>query len=433
MPNSSYLYPEHQHPEDSLHVADHLLPWGLLSGLIQGNSVIEQGTIQVRNTEEAHRFIKGYGYDLGNADDAQTLRHLLAEAIHFIENRLLEPGEGENEFAKLKVHLPDYFLERQDIIDILIMASQVPRDSMTKWACAILKVLHTLVHIENTPRLQMVHHARRQILKEYSRIIRFTSETGKVELGRDKSDKRLLLYGVEIKEQKTRDSLLIKLLSKKDNQVDIIDDLIGIRIVTESVPDVLLALDILMDEQLIVFSNVKANRTRNTLIELNEFQALWKKHRGQDFEAIHENEEPTKRKLLSWGDLLTALTQLDAKLPQSSFLGHNPNSASNYHALHLTTRHLVKVPVSDSLTQRMFFPYEIQFIDKAHYIANQEGEVAHSRYKQRQLQHSRRRILGDLLPAHVRDVAKGPNTTRLKRPFEATNSMTKRNLPLDSE
>ncbi len=398
------------------------LPWQLLSGLVQGLSVIEQNTIQVRTPEEAHRFLMTYGYDLSDTQDAQRLNHLVQEAVSFIENRLLEAGEGETAFARLHLHVPDRFLQQTNIVDLLCLASAVPRTDESRWACAVLKVVHTLTHIEHAPRLQIIEPARHQILKGYGEIMRYDLESEKVVIGRAGSDKQLALYGLEIKEQKSRESLLIKLLSKKENSIELIDDFIGIRIITESIPDVLVALDILMESQLLVFSNVKAERSRNTLIALDEFQSLWQQHHPQDYPSLH-SEKPSPNTILpSWMDLLNTLQQLDAKLPHNSFSKHNPNSDNNYRALHITTRQLIKVPArgdEGGTLQRLFFPYEIQFIDKAHYIANQEGDIAHSRYKQRQLQRCRRRILGDLLPRHYVEQHSQDEGTRLKRPFES--------------
>jgi uncharacterized protein (TIGR04562 family) len=397
------------------------LPWQLLSGLVQGLSIIEQTTIQVRTAEEAHHFLMTYGYDLSDPQDVQRLSHLVQEAVSFIENRLLEAGEGETAFARLHLHVPNNFLKQPNIVDLLCVASALPRTDQSRWACAILKVVHTLTHIEHAPRLQIIEPARQQILKGYGEIMRYDLESEKVIIGRTGSDKQLALYGLEIKEQKSRESLLIKLLSKKENSIELIDDFIGIRIITESIPDVLVALDILMESQLLVFSNVKAERSRNTLIALDEFQSLWQQYHPEDYPSLHSEKPHAYGKLPSWMDLLSTLQQLDAKLPHNSFSKHNPHSDNNYRALHITTRQLIKVPArgdEGGTMQRLFFPYEIQFIDKAHYIANQEGDIAHSRYKQRQLQRCRRRILGDLLPRHYVEQHSQDEGTRLKRPFE---------------
>ncbi len=394
------------------------LPWQILSSLVQGLSVIEHETLSVKTSEEAHRLLKAYGYDSTDAEDMQAMALLIREAVSFIENRLLEVGEGESVFAKLNLHVPDRFLQQQGIHELLYMASETPRTENARWACAILKVVHTLIHIEQSSLLQIIEPARQQILKGYGEIMRYDLEQEKVVIGHPQSSKQLALYGLEIKEQKSRESLLIKLLSKKENSIEMIDDFIGIRIITESIPDVLVALDILMDSQLLVASNVKAERSRNTLIALEEFQNLWQKHHPSDFQKTESN---TSNRLPTWYDLLNTLKKLDAKLPQHSFSGHNPHSDNDYRAFHITTRQLIKVPargVESGKNQRLFFPYEIQFIDKYHYLANQQGNVAHNQYKQRQLQRCRRRVLGDLLPQHFREHPHLEKEATLKRPLK---------------
>jgi uncharacterized protein (TIGR04562 family) len=400
------------------------LPWDILQGLVQGESVIDQSVIHIRSRQEAHRLALAYGFDLTSTEDSSYLNHLLAEALHFIADRLLEPGHGEDQFASLQLSLPEHLYER-DIVSLCMMASDKSLGLDSQWACAILKVLHTLIHIDYTPRLQWLEQAQEQFVQGYSNVLRYCEDANGVVLS--SGDKQLLLYGVELKEHKTRDSLLMKLLSRKNNVVELIDDLMGIRLITHSIPDVLIALDILMDAQLLIFSNIKAERSRNTLIDMDEFQHLWKYSHA----ALKPHGETTKP---AWEDLLSTLRQLEASLPaHNTFSTHNPHSDVNYRALHITTRQFVKVPsLITGKPQRVFFPYEIQCIDKAHYISNQEGDIAHSRYKHRQLQRSRRRVLGDLLPLAQRELqAPLKDEPRLKQAFTARDSMGKRNLPFD--
>jgi uncharacterized protein (TIGR04562 family) len=429
-PFSPYLQPSSHFPYAAMGEDDTMpLPWDILQGLIQGESIIDQQVLHVQTREDAYKLALAYGFDLSQPSDARYLSHLLGESLHFISDRLLEPGLGDQQFAALNLVLPPELYER-DVPQLCLMASDKSLQDLSHWACAILKVLHTLIHIEYTPRLRWLERAHEQFVSGYAHILRYREGQPGVMLGQPGGAKQLLLYGVEMKDQKTRDSLLLKLLSRKNNVVELIDDLMGVRLITHNVPDVLVALDILMDAQLLIFSNIKAERSRNTLIDLEEFQALWKHGHTRANHSGISTKGALSRKKTAWEDLLSTLTKLDASLPTHSFLKHNPHSDDNYRALHITTRQVIHIPATETEpAQRAFFPYEIQLIDKAHYISNQEGDVAHSRYKHRQLQRGRRRILGPLLPHHLRET---PETEegdlRLKQPFEARDSMEKRNL-----
>ena len=379
-----------------------VLPWETLSAIVQGESVVDLSTMPIRSAQEAYRFVQGYGYDLHNPADAVDVKHLLHQVFHFMETSLLRPRAGETEFADLRLTIPEGLKSLCDVIEFLLLASHPTKSTASLWACAFLKVLHTLVHIENAPKIQYAHLAQDQICKQFKAYLYTDKSTGSLMLGNPNggSQKQLKLVAVDFKTMKSRDSLLIKLLSKKTNMMDEIDDLIGFRIVTETPADVLLALDILQENQQMVFTNINANRSRNSLIQLEDFKRIWELSAHptdiQDLLATH---------IQSWDELVTNLKQLSQSeqpsIPNLSFQAHNPMSASDYRSLHITCRHLLRLRrVGSTKDERVFFPFELQFLDKETYLKNQQGDTAHTQYKHRQLVRSRRRVLGVLLPRY---------------------------------
>ena len=149
-----------------------------------------------------------------------------------------------------------------------------------------------------------------------------------------------------------------------------------------------------------VFTNINANRSRNSLIQLADFKRIWELSAHptdiQDLLATH---------IQSWDELVANLKQLSQtqqpSIPNLNFTDHNPMSASDYRSLHITCRHLLRLRrVGSPKDERVFFPYELQFLDKETYLKNQQGDTAHTQYKHRQLVRSRRRVLGALLPRH---------------------------------
>jgi uncharacterized protein (TIGR04562 family) len=69
--------------------------------------------------------------------------------------------------------------------------------------------------------------------------------------------------------------------------------------------------------------------------------------------------------------------------------------------IHLQKHYSVLSHESPTEFERIFFPYEIQIIDKESYQESVLGESAHTHYKQRQLFMARRRLLSTLLVPSV--------------------------------
>lgn len=390
------------------------LPWEVLNALVNGVSAIDLHSLPLRNETEIERFIAAYGYDCTSPADRDELEALYTEAVQFIENRLLAPGE-EAALKDMVLSVPPLFRDTPSVRRLLRIASSLePTDIPLgrQWACAILKVMHGLIHITHAPHLHHAPLAQKAILQQFRQVLSHHSSTGQVVLGHPSQPSRQLpLYGVELKQMKSRESLLIKMLSKKANMVDEIDDIVGIRIITETVPDVLLALDILRQNKLIVFSNINPNRSRNSLLEMNQVRELLQQL--QQTSPCH-----------SWAQLRQVLNASDSiDHPEHTFQQHNPVSSGQYRSLHLTCRHVLRLPTSggwaavgSATMRRVFFPYEIQLIDRENYRNSQQGECSHAAYKQRQLARARVRVLGGLLPRH----ALRKTADRLAKPLPAS-------------
>jgi uncharacterized protein (TIGR04552 family) len=392
---------------------ERVLPWETLTAVIEGQSVIDLSTMPVQSAPQALAFVQAYGYNLKDATDAQEVKLLTERAMLFIEQQLLrfhrsdEAALSSHQRQQLeRLSIPTGLKQRADAVELLLLASQVQKTPISLWACAVLKVLHTLVHIENSPKLQFVNLAREQVLSKIQGLLSVSNDSNVILLGQPNSQKQLPLVAVDIKEMKSLDSLLIKLLSKKTNMMDEVDDLIGFRLVTETPADVLLALDILQESQLLVFTNINANRSRNSLIRLEDFQQVWEasSHPNANPNASSATETSVASNfsgIQTWEALQSALTSLGhtpLSPEESSFSSHNPHSHETYRSLHITCRHLLRLRrPSSSRDERIFFPYEIQFLDKESYNHNQQGDRAHTQYKHRQLMRARRRVLGSLL------------------------------------
>ena len=357
-----------------------LFPWTTLQAMVDGVSCIDFREMPLQSRDEAEQFVLAYGYDLNDPSDALRVRVIIKEALHFLTERLLPGLEA--------LVLPQAFQHHEEeplsIIDLLMWASD-EGNPHRDWSCALLKLIHAVVHVDNALQVAQLKVARQQIIQRYRTILSHDPNSGQILLGHPSSSRCLPLYAVDIKEEKSRDSLILKLLSKKANVTESVNDMIGIRLVTQEPIDALVALDILRENKLVVFPTIDSNRSRNSLLNLDELGRAW--HEQQGTLAVGPDTS----------SLVEQLRALQASEPDRDFSDYSPVSSKAYRSIHLTCRHLLKTEAQGGLQSiRSFFPYELQLTDEANYRASLEGDSAHSQYKHRQLQVTRMRVLGAL-------------------------------------
>lgn len=364
------------------------LPWDVLSAMIQGKSSIDLTTMPVYNREQATSMIYNYGFDLNCPEDQAEMEAYFIEAVNFIEHRFLTPGldwQAHGEPAAPLERIPKAITASRDVVDLLILASQKDHPHRP-WACALLKVIHTLVYIQNSPLYKYHAQASETILSRFRKALRPESDGSVTLVGNN--DRELKLYAFEAKHHKPRESILIKLLCKKENVAENVWDLVGVRLVTFHPAQAILAVDILREDKIILFPNVIPSRSRNTLIDFNHFREMYEK-KLDDYKLGKINLTEVQR-LFETAEFLT---------PTETHSYQNPLSSPQYRSLHITCRQLLRLKSGEGMGETRFaFPYEVQVLDKASYLNSKVGQGAHASYKQRQLFAARRRVLGSLLP-----------------------------------
>ena len=363
------------------------LSWETLSATIQGKSAIDLTSMPVYSRDEAFNLIYNYGFDLSLPEDAAEVEGLFLEAMNFIEHRFLTKAidwEQMGEPASPAEKIPLAVTESRNVLDLIMIASQKD-NPLRSWACALLKVMHTLVYIQNSPLYKYHAQASETILSRFREIL-FPEEDGTVIL-QGLQGRFLKLYAFEAKHHKPRESILIKLLCKKENVAENVWDLVGVRMVTFHPAEAILAVDILREQKVLLFPNIIPSRSRNTLIDFDHFRELYEK-RLKDFRLGRVTIEAMQQ-----------IFQTDeVVIPQEAPINQNPLSSPKYRSLHITCRQLLRVKPDSTLAETRFaFPYEIQIFDKESYLESKVGQGAHASYKQRQLFAARRRVLGTLL------------------------------------
>ncbi len=342
--------------------------WPLMDILIGGTSAIDIHALWVKDRAEALRFIKSYGYDLEDPIDAQKVHAIFVEALHFIESQLMPTQWQDGNLP------PDEVLRCDDMCDLLLWASSedVNHRVHQVWSCAILKIMHTISHIEGSMLFTGAESARNQIIGRFEQAL-FRNEAGQLFFG--KKDLAIEVEKVEWKHAKTRSSILLKLLHKPANVAETVYDLVGVRIVTKTVSEALLAVKVLNESYIVDFPNTLPTRARNNLIDVNRFVV--------DLETF--------RQFLNSGDITpetfeTFIGNLSA--PVVSYRTDNPHSSQKYHSIQLTCRQRVN---------RQFYPFEVQITDLRSSQLVETGEGSHRYYKRQQIKTARRRILANIL------------------------------------
>ena len=308
--------------------------WDVLDVIVHGKSSIDATTgFQIQNLSDADRFIESYGYHLDNPIENAEVLGNFREALNFIRKYFLQPENPNG----LKLEIPRKILELNDIRDLFLMASlQYPAQQadtqghlLRSWACALLKVMHTIAHIDKDLRTPYFADIQQQIFDRFYKVIH-RDTMGSLYLGEKEDDPlRVDLVSFETKPKKSRESIILKLLHKPENVAEDIFDRVGLRFVTRTPVDSLRVIKYLKDKMIVMPPNIKPSRSRNTLINTEMFQS---KLRGLLAQA--------ERGEIDEAGLNAELNQC---VIQASDNTENPHSSAFYRAIQFTCRQLIKL------------------------------------------------------------------------------------------
>ena len=392
--------------------------WDEFETIIRGKSAIDlhQG-FHLKSLADVDRFIRSYGYQLDHPIESAEAFGNFHESLNFIRKYFLQPENPEG----IKAEIPRKILELTDVRDLFLLASlaypgQTPDTQGTllrNFACATLKVMHTIAHMDQDIRASHFADIQKQIFDRFYRLIQ-RDGSGQLYLGEKADDPmRVDLHAFETKPKKSRDSTLLKLLHKPENSAEEIFDRVGIRFVTKNRIDVLRVIWFLKERMVLLAPNIKPSRSRNSLINLEALEQSWPEWISRRGEYASDDD---------W--VVAVEAAVGAPVSQD-----NPHSSRFYRAIQFTARQLVKQknPIFEELKDlkskakqraaetpedelvrmvdrlelknvqrevRFFYPYEVQLVDRQSFEENEKGKSAHSEYKKSQLQAAMKRVMG---------------------------------------
>jgi len=373
---------------ESIFDEDFDFDWDMLDVIIGGKSPIDLARLGISNINDADTFAKIYGYDLSKDYIVEEVKNLFNEAVAFIEKVIIP-----DPFTKISyLEIPNEIKNEKDIRKIILYASDLS-NSLQTWACAVLRVMHTISYVNNDISHSLFPEIQKQILEKFWSAI-YINEKGEKFLGEDETG--IKLYDIEIKTKKERNSLILKLLHKAENVATDVFDKIGIRLITASKLETLLIIRYLRKNGVFSFCNVKPSRSINTLINTKALQNV-----------LEEQREKYKDGDITREDFYYSIKEeceksVNIGTNENSIL--NPVSSSEYRSIQFTSRQMIRMknPLVTPLENDrqdfcFFFPYEIQVVDYKTHRANLFGKASHEKYKEKQLIKVRHRILGKLI------------------------------------
>jgi uncharacterized protein (TIGR04562 family) len=381
--------------------------WDTLRLFLEGFSPVDLEGLGITSRQEAEEFIAAYGYELEEPKEMEEALQIHREALGFISQFLCPALDDDT--ADLEI--PEEVSNPPALADLLLLSSDRSDPVLSSWACAVLRVMHTISHANLAARTPYFREVQEQILGPFKQHIFPTAEEPE-SLGQGPSS--VPLKAAFFKRRKSRESLILKLLHKPDNVASEVYDRIGIKLVTPTKLDALLALKYLRKQNLVSIPLLTPGRSRNTLVDLPIFREAYESLTAAKRDADEESAD------LEFFRQLAYRPSSEAELLEER-MDANPHSSKSFRAIQFTCRKLVKVihPAVTVINQlrrqtgneslgeevlrhypkqlRFTFPFEIQITDWENYLVSRQGESSHVSYKRRQLVAARRRILGGVL------------------------------------
>ncbi|MGZ3696222.1 MAG: TIGR04552 family protein [Bdellovibrionota bacterium] len=387
--------------------------------MLRGRSVIDSHHgLPIRTVEAADEFLFKYGYNLENPVEAAEVLGNYHEALRFIRRYFLKPDNPDG--ADLEI--PKTFLELGDVRCLFAWAADKSLEEInrTRWACSILRVVHAISHLDKDLRHDFFPEIQKQIFDRFYKEIH--TEEGKLFLGDPKLANSVALEKFQTKPRKTRDSVILKLLHKKETLAEDVFDQIGVRFVTKSRIDVVRVLKYLRDRYIVMMMNLRPSRSRNNLVDPMLYRRKWREVRHAVLRGELNNRDAINGLLEN--SLLEGYDEA-----QKEIVENNPFSMSTFHSIQFTCRQLIKYrssvfeevknlrallkntedqnvkAVMERLDftqfakeQRFFYPFEVQIMDLENFEEAESGRASHAVYKAAQTKMAMHRVLGHLLP-----------------------------------
>jgi uncharacterized protein (TIGR04552 family) len=312
--------------------------------LLRGGSVVDWHRLNFADASEAQAFVRAQEVDPSDPTDAARTEQVKRAAIEYLKRHFDFP-------------VPKH-VAKKDLVGLLMLASSKGHQQIC--ACAILKVMHIIHHLEARELLFLLPTADEEVFQWVEQKVY------RVMAGALANDFPILEF---IGGRKNKDSLYTKLLSKPDVSAAQIYDKVRFRIVTRTSDDVFPVLNY-VQRSLVPFNFVIPGQSTNTLLRFHDYC----------------QSDPALAKLVP-------SLQLPLDLEDGLSTIDNRFTAPSYRVVHFIADVPVRVPAkvlaeaspaTVDLGHTIFVQTEFQVLDRATDESNERGDASHRAYKERQ-------------------------------------------------
>jgi len=312
--------------------------------LLRGGSVVDWHRLNFAGEAEARNFVAAQEVDLNDPKDQVRVRQIKEAAIEYLRRHFDFP-----------VPKP---VAKKDLVGLLMLASSKGHRQIC--ACAILKVMHIIHHLEARELMFLLPVADEEIFHLVEHKVYQVMGAALA------NDFPILEF---IGGRKNKDSLYTKLLSKPDVSASQIYDKVRFRIVTRSAEDVFPVINYIQ-RSVVPFNFIIPGQSTNTLLRFHEY--------CRSEPALNE---------------LVASLQLPLDLEDGLSSIDNRFTAPSYRVVHFVADVPVRIPqhvleaaasATANLGRIIFVQAEFQVIDRATDQTNESGDASHENYKERQ-------------------------------------------------
>jgi uncharacterized protein (TIGR04552 family) len=327
-----------------------------IRNLLRGGSVIDWHRLFFTDRQQVDRFLRINEYDPSNPADIARLEDLREQAVEYLERYL-------------GFHVAEDVAVRVPARDLLLVASQ--KGKRRTQACVVLKVMHVLHHLaggELATRLAVSADQIFQFVED--KVLRTVEE--------------MKGAGCQIVEfewsRKEQDSLITKLLAKRDNIAAHVYDKLRFRMITRTEEEIVFVLRELL-QRLVPFNYVIPSESQNDIVDLQSFIE------GDTYLQTH----------------LSDLLDLSSEAPDKRPPLVNEFSGPSYRVVNFVADLPVRIdkhlglasddPLFSDTGNVVFVLTEFQIVDVRTSRANEQGENSHERYKERQATRVKARLM----------------------------------------
>lgn len=316
--------------------------------ILRGGSVIDWRRMYFQSRGEVDNFLRLLQLDVSRPYDEAWARGVLAEAVEYLRKTF-------------NYRVANAVAQPEEIHDLFLYAAGTkgsPRHR--RIACVVLKVMHVIQHIEGRDLLF------RLAISEAELAELVTAKVLAVATEMQSKGLPVVEFAHSIK---TQDSLVTKLLAKKETVAAQVYDRTRFRVVTRKREDLLPVLYYLT-QRLFPFHLVVPGQTENTLLPFKSVLA-----ENPHFEQF------------------ASQLQLDRDFEDREGNGGNTFSGNTYRALNFVVDMPVRMdaylpaPEADERQRKgriIIALVEFQIVDEETAKLNEQGDNAHAAYKRRQ-------------------------------------------------